>query len=458
MRHRRLVSLTAAVILVAVCGVVAALLVVGPWGSSSGSCAPGGSAAATSPSTSAAAATESLTPTSLITLRMLDATHGWANRVTWVSPGTSNAAIATTTVVMTDDGGAQWRAVMTPGELIGASDAAHAWAEGKDGVYQTSDCGATWTRLALPVTNASVTFVDPDHGFLMGVYAQALAPPDDFQESFALWETSDAGAGWSAVTRVPSVKGPGPIAPIALPDGCPPVATGWSTLRTGWIVGVCLTGDLQPAGMGTAVLLVTHDGGRTWQPQRLPIPPSSTLSGLDPPAFTTPDDGEMVGITTSGAPCVYVTKDGGATWSPECGALPAPESTHPGAVIAPDGTAVTLLQDGAIAESTDAGRSWQTPGPPHPELAAASSLTELDFVNAEHGLISLASGALYATSDGGRTLHLVYRSPDAPLPGAASPSAGPSAPIFGVSPCPSSPTEPAAPTSCLVIIPASATP
>ena len=82
----------------------------------------------------------------------------------------------------------------------------------------------------LPVTNASVTFVDSDHGFLMGVYAQALAPPDDFQESFALWETSDAGAGWSAVTRVPSVKGPGPIAPIALPDGCPPVATGSSTL------------------------------------------------------------------------------------------------------------------------------------------------------------------------------------------------------------------------------------
>jgi len=458
LRHRRLVTLAAATILVAAGGLVAALVVVNREGSTSISCATGASAA-TTPATASASAAAPLEPTSFLPLRMLDASHGWAMRVGWEpEPSASASAYPVDAAVMvTDDGGAHWRSVGLPvpdATLIGASDAAHAWVEGsppdvvdpQTGVWQTSSCGATWTRLALPVTYASVTFLDPDHGFLMGVYYSPTASSDEFQESVALWETSDAGARWSAVTRVPPVKGPGPV---ALPDGCTPVGTGWSALSTGWIVGSCLT---QP------VLLVTHDGGGTWQPQALPIPPSVTLADLEPPTFTTPDDGEMVGITTSGAPCVYVTKDGGATWSPECGALPAPESTHPGAVIAPDGTAVTLLQDGAIAESTDAGRSWQTPGPPHPELAAASSLTELDFVNAEHGLISLASGALYATSDGGRTLHLVYRSPDAPLPGAASPSAGPSAPIFGVSPCPSSPTEPAAPTSCLVIIPASATP
>jgi photosystem II stability/assembly factor-like uncharacterized protein len=51
--------------------------------------------------------------------------------------------------------------------------------ESAGGVYQTSDCGATWTRLALPVTYASVTFLDPDHGFLMGEYATA-APNDEF--------------------------------------------------------------------------------------------------------------------------------------------------------------------------------------------------------------------------------------------------------------------------------------
>jgi len=182
----------------------------------------------------------------------------------------------------------------------------------------------------------------------------------------ALWETSDAGATWSAVTRVPSAKGPGPI---ALPDQCAPATTAWSTASTGWIFGTCLTSDPQPE-IGDTVLLVTHDGGRDWQPQTLPIPPSVTLSFLGPPTFTTPDHGEMVGFTTSGTPCVYATKDGGATWSPQCGALPAPENSHPGAVMAPDGTAVTLLEDGSIAESTHGGRSWQTPGPPHPSWRA----------------------------------------------------------------------------------------
>ncbi|MGA9113590.1 MAG: hypothetical protein WB802_07320 [Candidatus Dormiibacterota bacterium] len=59
---------------------------------------------------------------------------------------------------------------------------------------------------------------------------------------------------------------------------------------------------------------------------------------------------------------------------------------------------------------------------------------ELDFVDAEHGLISLPSGALYATSDGGRTLRLVYRSPDAPVPVSSPTPAGPSEPAIVSSP------------------------
>jgi photosystem II stability/assembly factor-like uncharacterized protein len=364
---------------------------------------------------------------------MLDATHGWANRVQWVSSGTSNAEVAAEAVVVTDDGGAHWRTVTlpAPGSFIGTSDAAHAWVESQKGVYQTADCGATWTRLALPVTYGSVTFLDPDHGFLMGEYAQA-APAGELEESVALWETSDAGARWSAVTRVPPVSGPGPI---ALPEGCAPVATGWSTLRTGWIVGTCLTSNPQPQ-MGDAVLLVTHDGGRTWQPQTVPIPPSVTLDLGGPPVFTTPDDGEMIASAASGAPCVYITEDGGATWSPECGALPiGADPVIAEGVSATDGTVVILLRDGTIAESTDGGRSWRTPGPPHPELEGARPLPpELDFSDAEHGFISLPSGALYATSDGGRTLSLVYRSPDLPIPVSSLPSAVPSGQVIVVVP------------------------
>ncbi len=463
LRHRRLVTLAAATILVAAGGLVAALVVVNREGSTSISCATGASAA-TTPATASASAAAPLEPTSFLPLRMLDASHGWAMRVGWEpEPSASASAYPVDAAVMvTDDGGAHWRSVGLPvpdATLIGASDAAHAWVEGsppdvvdpQTGVWQTSSCGATWTRLALPVTYASVTFLDPDHGFLMGVYYSPTASSDEFQESVALWETSDAGARWSAVTRVPPVKGPGPV---ALPDGCTPVGTGWSALSTGWIVGSCLT---QP------VLLVTHDGGGTWQPQALPIPPSVTLADLEPPTFTTPDDGEMVGLnTTSGSdtPCVYTTEDGGTTWSPQCGALPSPDVSVRSAMIAPDGTVVALLQDGTIAESTDGGRSWRTTGPPRPEVASDGQLLEdlvgLDFVDANHGFISLSSGALYATSDGGRTLHLVYQSPAAPLPGPASPPPGIS--FTKESPCPSSTTEPPAPSSCGVSITYSSAP
>jgi len=437
MTLRRLVSLAAATIL-ATSGLISALVVVSPDGSPSTSCGSGGSAAAT-PTSGSASTTAPLAPTALVGLRMLDATHGWATLAVWPQ-GAASALVLNEAVMVTGDGGAHWRSVSPPASdrylfgasLIGTSDAAHAWGERPtsqqlpSSVYQTSDCGVTWTRLTLPVTQGSVTFLDPYRGFLMGEYEQA-ASDGEVEESVAFWETSDAGAEWSPVTRVPPLTGPGPI---ALPEGCLALGTGWSTLSTGWIVGACLVSNPQP-DMGYAALLVTHDGGRTWQSQTLPIPPSVTLSFLEPPTFTTPDDGEMVGLaTTSGTPCVYATKDGGATWSPQCGALPTPENSVPGAVITPDGTVVTLLQDGTIAESTDGGRSWQTPGPSHPELEVAGSHVDLDFVDAEHGFISLPSGALYATSDGGRTLHLVYQSPAGPLDVSAPPSAGPSAPLI----------------------------
>ena len=113
-------------------------------------------------------------------------------------------------------------------------------------MYQTSDCGVDLDPAQLAGHLRQRDLPGPLPRLPDG-RVRAAAPDGEFEESVAFWETSDAGAEWSAVTRVPPLKGPGPI---ALPEGCLALGTGWSTLSTGWIFGACLVSNPQP-DMGT---------------------------------------------------------------------------------------------------------------------------------------------------------------------------------------------------------------
>ena len=100
-------------------------------------------------------------------------------------------------------------------------------------LYITQDNGKTWSARALPVPYASLFFATPDQGWMLG------SLQNDASASGELYLTKDGGRNWTPLT-----------------------STGWQGipdfigLQTGWVVA---------RNAEQRALVVTHDGGKTWQ-------------------------------------------------------------------------------------------------------------------------------------------------------------------------------------------------
>ncbi|HEX9095160.1 MAG TPA: hypothetical protein VF990_03560 [Candidatus Dormibacteraeota bacterium] len=236
--------------------------------------------------------------------KMVTASTGWS----WV--GSSE-------LWRTTDGGVNWTNVSPPslpdrlvhyaGDLHGPAyysdvayllDATHAWvaetghsAAFGAGLYiatfRTTDGGKTWHEGAsLGGVSPALYFLDENHGWL-------LLPT---QSSLLLYTTDDGGVSWKPTTSVAETVPP--------PTGSPTIASPtivFSSLTTGWLLST------------DGSLLVTHDGGATWQVQPLPITPEA--GGVSPPRFFDPQHGQIIAWASSASPAVLlVTSDGGSTW------------------------------------------------------------------------------------------------------------------------------------------------
>jgi photosystem II stability/assembly factor-like uncharacterized protein len=91
----------------------------------------------------------------------------------------------------TRDGGATWEAVPYPGGTLLFLDPQTGWALSRD-IYQTSDGGQTWTRLATVYWDATFDFVSPQVGW-------AAATNDG---EYALVQTSNNGRNWAMLNPV----------------------------------------------------------------------------------------------------------------------------------------------------------------------------------------------------------------------------------------------------------------
>ena len=132
-----------------------------------------------------------------------------------------------------------------------------------------------------------VTFADARHGWAVGYNGKILA-------------TSDGAKTWKAQSSGTTV----PLGRVAFADA-----------RHGWAAGAdyFFTGD---ATTGRSVLLVTSDGGATWQEQH------PGLDGMIPSAVSCADgDTAWVSAWSGGtaeswlASFIFTTADGGETWS-----------------------------------------------------------------------------------------------------------------------------------------------
>ncbi|MCA6090852.1 oxidoreductase [Streptomyces sp. SCA3-4] len=258
------------------------------------------------------------------------------------------------TVLLTRDGGRDWRNVSPPGAAglefrdVAAFDARHAVVlaigEGEASrILRTDDGGTTWTEAFRNTDPRAfydcVTFFDRRHGIAVG---------DPVDGRFRVLATRDGGRSW----RPTSPDG----MPAALPGEAAFAASGQCAVSAGprdaWIA----TG-----GGPVARVLHSADRGRTWTAAEAPLPAGDAARGVFGLAFRDRGHGLAVGgdyrAGASSPRAAARTADGGATWN-AAGRPPAayrsgvawlPHSRTTALAVGPTGSEIT----------TDGGLGWR---------------------------------------------------------------------------------------------------
>ncbi len=304
------------------------------------------------------------TAVNISALHMLDEQTGWAMS----DKGQ---------VVRTTDGGLQWKNVSPPspftiaatGSLLNALDSTHAWiaqpdhgisqgetkAPDNEGtqIFRSSDGGQSWQQTTVPTRVASqLTFINAQTGWLLSRNAISQNA-----ETIEVWHSSDGGQSWTQVAAAlaSSTDAPGPG---RLPFGGQKTGLSFLDEQTGW-----MTGKYSVAGL--SLLYRTHDGGKTWHAQALPLssPETTAQLAIAAPRFFSTTNG-ILPVSVNGANGSYLDF----------------YATH------------------------DGGNSWQRTAP----IAASASI--FDFVDANYGWTSDGTH-LYASNTGGKQWREIVTNP-----------------------------------------------
>ena len=171
---------------------------------------------------------------------------------------------------VTTDGGAHWSLVplKEPGETLYFLNDSLGWMVTTKGLWQTEEFGKSWRKLKAPVGLLQVHFVDPNHGWAVGIKKQ-------------IYETKNAGANWTqipAVGKVNSSEEHTLFAWIEFADKNVGMIGGWSKPpRPGqpsqrmpdWLDPETASYRREWPHLG--ILLDTRDGGTTWTPSTMSL-------------------------------------------------------------------------------------------------------------------------------------------------------------------------------------------
>ncbi|HVX66412.1 MAG TPA: hypothetical protein VHA11_07415 [Bryobacteraceae bacterium] len=97
--------------------------------------------------------------------------------------------------VSTSDGGETWKPVTVPDEALSLFflDEKDGWLVGRDNLWRTGDFGQTWVKLGKAAGALRVWFVTPQRGWAVGAKK-------------SVYETSDGGANWQRVAAAAEPK------------------------------------------------------------------------------------------------------------------------------------------------------------------------------------------------------------------------------------------------------------
>jgi len=380
-----------------------------------------------------------------------------------ISPTTGWALVGSTELWRTTNGGQSWTnasAPRLPDSVVNADsnyflDGEHAWitelGRGQAGgfylvTFRTIDGGRTWNQ------GASVTdpfspgpwagqtfFIDAAIGWLM-------VSDDSLNSQLpTLYVTRDGGLHWTLVT---SKAGGGISLGKAIPCGA---SVMFKSAAIGWMsLGVCeQTPSQNPAPavdlrLVRDLLMVTGDGGVTWQVQGLPISPSD--GSIDPPVFF--DQVHGIILIHGSKPGLLATSDGGSTWSARSlpgesqGDVDFVDPNHGWAIAGPSSLFAKTKDDSQriiplpLYHTNDGGSTW-TPVQTNIRLEAPVGVVffSFEFVDQKIGFATLFTSSVgpsefLKTTDGGRTWNVVLACKAGlgnTYPPPACPSSGPEA-------------------------------
>jgi photosystem II stability/assembly factor-like uncharacterized protein len=243
-------------------------------------------------------------------------------------------------------------------------DDSQGWAVLGDGtILSTTSGGSTWTVQAGGSseyrdnnwTYASLSMADASHGCAVGSWVGFIGV------SYPRIVYTQNGSEWKSAS-LPKLEG-------------------------GWLESVCMVGAQSGWAVGSAgpadktpLILVTQDGGATWNRQTSGLPSNGAcFNGV---WFADGQRGWAVGEFGT----IYATSDGGATWKGQQSGL---SKTLLDVCFAGSSTGWVVGESGTILETTQAGDSWILKSSPTTETLRA---------------VVSAGGSVWAVGDNGVVL------------------------------------------------------
>jgi photosystem II stability/assembly factor-like uncharacterized protein len=334
-------------------------------------------------------------------------------------PSTGWASTAMHEVLHTNDGGIHWTEVTpaVPVRQLTVLTSLIAWVQScmpsgmpkRCELLRTTDGGRAWRDMgALPtfreksnptpfVLGGALNFIDARHGWFM-TGAGALGSMD-----VDIDRTSDGGRAWARVATDDSRD-----ERSGLPFGGDKSDITFLNSTTGWV-----TGYIAGCDRGT-YLFVSHDAGRTWGRQELPVPVEITHKDewTMAPTFFSARDGVLpvsISYASTAEHCesgrattiivFYTTHDDGATWTYTTPVALTPGNRRPPSSFA-DRDHGWVAEGKVLYLTADGGHRWAI-------LALApdfADIQQLDFVSPQLGwAVRETVPLLLKTTDGGQT-------------------------------------------------------